>query len=696
MNKLKFFFHFLFLSIIYVTTVPTQGQTLFWQKLTADIYVYDILYDGEQNLYFSGSQGDTYFWRSTDLGINWTRLGNGSFSLYRIAVDSNGTLWGGNNVTGGIFKSTNQGDTWVNSLSSNDKILSLTVSPNNWICAGTLDGKIIFSSDHGSTWVINQVSSEQFWSIASNNLNHLFAGDTDGNIYRSTNLGSNWELVYEGELWINGLVIDDSDHIYANDWDTRLISKDNGTTWNLIEGLQLGRLFLDKYHNFYSEYGYRSTDNCSTWTFIGPVSPNYAENYTFIDSLVFTGTNHGVYLHDPSYQPYIGENFFPLAIGNKWQFNRQFNYNFDGNTMYYVEKDTVISNYKYFFINGTINDWVRYDNINDKFLLRWNDTDYVVMNYKLNEGTYFPHILFNTHEIKNARIFGPVFVSIFDTSYFSKGNFWIESGTTATYHSESLGETREEYSAGGSGGNYIYCERKLIRAIINDTSGIRYYSDHVKPIINFQPRLTTNNFNINWNFTVDHNYSQFDNTWNENFIDTASILSYYSNGDSTIANAPALAVNQPNTVNYTFSYLLDSTLMKNDYKFYYKMYAVDKGIVPEHTTMPDTGYYELVYDLNPVSIEITENAINNYTLHQNYPNPFNPITRINYSVKEDGFVEIIIYDVLGNKLDAIVKERKTAGKYSKEFNASSLSSGIYFYRFQVNDFIDTKKMILLK
>jgi hypothetical protein len=684
------------LFIIYTMTTSTSAQTLSWQKLTQDINVFDILYDGEQNIYFTGIQLSSYFWRSTNLGNNWTRIGNGSLRLYRIAIDSNGVLWGGNDNLGGIYKSTDQGNHWEPSLSSNDKILSITVSPNNWIWAGTLDGKIIFSSDNGSTWVANQVSSEGFWTIAPNRVDQLFAGDTDGNIYRSTNLGSDWELVYDGELWINGLVIDDSNHIYANDWDTRLISKDNGATWNLIEGLQLGRLFLDKYHNFYSEYGNRSTDNCSTWTFIGPVSPSSAENYAFVDSLVFAGTTRGVFLHDPSYQPYIGDNYFPLTIGNKWQFNRICNNDFAGNTMYSIVRDTIILNQRYFLIQDAVNDWVRYDELNHKFYLRCNDTDFVVMDYTLNEGTTFQHILYNSHSITSATIFSPRLISIFDSTYFSKGYYWGYSGVTLSYHSEGIGETVEEYHYAGPWGQHTDCQRNLIRAIIFDSAGVKYYSDHIKPIINFQPVFITNNFSLSWNFGVDHYYRQFDNTWNENFIDTVSIFSYYSNGDSTIANRPTPAVNQPNTVNYTFSYLLDSTLMKNDYKFYYKIYAVDKGIVPEYSTMPVTGYYELVYNPNPVSIEGTGNTITNYTLEQNYPNPFNPITRINYSVKKDGLVEIMIYDVLGNKLDAIVKERKTVGKYSIDFNASRYSSGIYFYRLQVNDFIDTKKMILVK
>ena len=85
-----------------------------------------------------------------------------------------------------------------------------------------------------------------------------------------------------------------------------------------------------------------------------------------------------------------------------------------------------------------------------------------------------------------------------------------------------------------------------------------------------------------------------------------------------------------------------------------------------------------------------------YNLEQNYPNPFNPLTAIKYQLAKRGFVTISIYNTLGMEITKLVNEEKTAGNYSIEFNASSLPSGVYFYRIRAGDFIDTKKMILLK
>ena len=85
-----------------------------------------------------------------------------------------------------------------------------------------------------------------------------------------------------------------------------------------------------------------------------------------------------------------------------------------------------------------------------------------------------------------------------------------------------------------------------------------------------------------------------------------------------------------------------------------------------------------------------------YSLEQNYPNPFNPSTRIKYQVSSISQVTIKLYDVLGNEVATLVNEEKPAGSYEVNFNASQLSSGIYFYKLQAGSFSETKKMILLR
>jgi hypothetical protein len=83
-------------------------------------------------------------------------------------------------------------------------------------------------------------------------------------------------------------------------------------------------------------------------------------------------------------------------------------------------------------------------------------------------------------------------------------------------------------------------------------------------------------------------------------------------------------------------------------------------------------------------------------LNANFPNPFNPVTKINYQIKRDGFVSLKIYNVIGQLVKELVGEFKNAGNYMVDFNGSHLASGTYYYRIESNDFIETKKMILIK
>ncbi len=85
-----------------------------------------------------------------------------------------------------------------------------------------------------------------------------------------------------------------------------------------------------------------------------------------------------------------------------------------------------------------------------------------------------------------------------------------------------------------------------------------------------------------------------------------------------------------------------------------------------------------------------------YLLSQNFPNPFNPSTMIRYHLPERLLVTIKIFNILGQEVVTLINEEKPAGSYEVNFNASKLSSGVYFYRLQAGNFISTKKMILLK
>jgi Secretion system C-terminal sorting domain len=112
-----------------------------------------------------------------------------------------------------------------------------------------------------------------------------------------------------------------------------------------------------------------------------------------------------------------------------------------------------------------------------------------------------------------------------------------------------------------------------------------------------------------------------------------------------------------------------------------------------------TGFFS-----NPVDQSTNVTGINekkplvgkDFKLFQNYPNPFNPVTTINYSIPQPGYVSLKVYDELGRKVAILVDGNKEAGNYEVQFDGSALASGIYFYKIQAGNFQQVKKLILLK
>jgi len=95
-------------------------------------------------------------------------------------------------------------------------------------------------------------------------------------------------------------------------------------------------------------------------------------------------------------------------------------------------------------------------------------------------------------------------------------------------------------------------------------------------------------------------------------------------------------------------------------------------------------------------IEVFIGAPSKISLKQNFPNPFNPITKINFELPTTSFVTLKVYDILGNEKEKLMSENLEAGIHEYNFDGSKLTSGVYFYSIQVNGFIYTKKMLLLK
>jgi hypothetical protein len=140
----------------------------------------------------------------------------------------------------------------------------------------------------------------------------------------------------------------------------------------------------------------------------------------------------------------------------------------------------------------------------------------------------------------------------------------------------------------------------------------------------------------------------------------------------------------------------DSVLFKKAY-WNYQLIAYDGSNGMHNSKFAFDVLTQTQNALGFVSVEEEPSAtVYSYSLSQNYPNPFNPATVINFSLPAQSNVKVIVYDALGNQIDVIADGVKSAGSHSVKWNATNYASGIYFYKLEADNFVQVRKMILMK
>ena len=260
-------------------------------------------------------------------------------------------------------------------------------------------------------------------------------------------------------------------------------------------------------------------------------------------------------------------------------------------------------------------------------------------------------------------------------------------------------------------------EKQLLNDITSDNSGNLYVSDCEADKI-FKVNISNMTYSIFVESGLGYPNGIYFDKYNNRLLVLNGELPYNpiiavnltDSSVSTIVNTNISAIDgltADQFGNYYFSSWTTDKVYRYDASFTNPPEVISSG----HNNPADIFYNQLnnvlvvpnfhsnTVDMIPVTpMEVRENEYlpSGFRLQQNYPNPFNPITRIKYEIPQLTNSSLMVYDVLGNEIATLVNEEKPAGIYEVEFDATGLPSGIYFYQLKVENYIQTKKMMVIK
>ena len=244
-----------------------------------------------------------------------------------------------------------------------------------------------------------------------------------------------------------------------------------------------------------------------------------------------------------------------------------------------------------------------------------------------------------------------------------EGGLFNRAGNLYIGHWDAVNSIYDPYSAtlGGSAGTWTATatgKSEFSPFIVGDDGALPV------ELASFTSSTIGNNVKLNWSTVNEENNSGFDIERKSVAGEWTKIGNVAGNGTSTTGH------------NYSFE---DRNIATGNYN--YRLKQID---------------YNGNFEYFSLSNEVIVGVPSKFELSQNYPNPFNPSTTINYQLANNSFVSLKIYDMSGKEVAALVNTMQTAGYYSVNFNALSLSSGMYFYTIKANDFVSTKRMMLVK
>ncbi len=617
-------------------------------------------------------------------GLNWNKInysGNSKFNDINFYNNNNGLITGSNF----ILKTTNSGQNWVNilTLSSGYNLKKISYLDSNIIFVvgqkyiGGLPGYyrsvLLKSTNSGLNWTETNLNTGSLYSITCISRNNIICTG-ESSIFKSTDEGMSWTNRVSSVFAIlldvnffdlnNGIVI-------GHDPNGRILRTNNGgDTWYdvLTFGFEPYSVCKSSISDGFivGENGsiFKTSNSGSSWSLLPTVLQDYGEFYKvqFVDEN--TGFAVGVGYDAPIF--YGGSILKTTNGGENWISQRCFNYTYgDLTDIFFISANTG-------FVTGA----------NTAFVVKTT-----------NEGSNW-----------NCDVIGP----------------W---GLKAIWFSDSLNGT----AVGDYG--YIYRTTNLgvswniqysnsniyLKGVhfINSNTGTAVGSGQGGPI------LHTTNGGTNWTYQTIGS-SSYSNLYRVYFIDnnTGFIIGEYStvykttnSGINWIATQPVYSIqlNEIKFINNNTGFISGNSglFLKTTNT------GVNWNIINAGTDQNINGFSFLnenvgfIVGTNLSILKTTSGGVvevkmissivpQKYSLNQNYPNPFNPITKIKFEIPKLSNVKLTVFDILGKEIKTLINKNLKPGVYESDWDGSNFPSGIYFYSLKTSDFIETKRMILLK
>jgi len=659
------------------TILKTEDGGINWevQNSGTNDYLWTIHFIDDQ-LGFAG--GNQSFLKTTNGGLTWFPiLANYNTVIKEITSTDNNTLYaaGLEGSIGAVYKSTNSGINWdiiYNSNFSWFNCIYFLDSDTGYVS----DGRIHKTTNGGISWTIIDSTLRSANSI--NFLNHSIGFQGGNNVYKTTDGGSTWNY---------SIVLDSEEEVK----DIKFISPETGFalswfSWEFGEHATL----------------YKTTNAGLTWqsSFFG---------YDFMTSLFFTGDTEGHCVG--SYGKILKTTNGGISWYRPNSISSAILYSIDNteNEIAYVAgssgtllKSTNGGDVWFSLVSGTTNHLRDIEFINSNLGYCVGDGGTILKT--TDEGlTWLPQISVTTENLYCIFIVDANYLYIGGTNgtilkSIDGGIEWSiqNSGVTNTIEDVHFIDIDTGFACGrsflistadgGTNWSQMYTggfHYDLFTSIYFQNINVGYItSNFYAPEFTVGEIWKTNDGGNNW--VQQYGGADSDFLWDIVFL--GENLGFAAGAGGTIIK----------TTNSGTDWLIEET-------------PTIQSLIDIDFSIPIGGYVDgfavgvdgIILNRDGISsVKQDETFITNYNLSQNYPNPFNPTTTIKYQIPEMSFINIKVYDVLGSEIATLVNEDKPAGEYNVEFSAigggGELTSGIYFYQLRAGNYIETKKMVLMK